>query len=60
MDVVNEHLLTYVSLRLQAARMESIVRWNDCCGFVIFRLDFHASNRDGKRAILRPPKKWFR
>jgi hypothetical protein len=57
MDVVNEHLLTYVSLRLQAARMESIVRWNDCCGFVVFRLVFHTNNRDGKSAILRPRKK---
>jgi len=60
MDVVNEQLLTYMSMRLKAARMGSIVRSNDCCGFVVFRLVFHTSNRDGKRAILRPRKKWFR
>jgi hypothetical protein len=60
MDVVNEQLMTYVSMRLKAPRMVSTVRSNDCCGFVVFRLAFHTNNRDGKSATLRPRKKWFR
>ncbi len=53
MDVVNDLFLTYMRMRPKAARMESTVSLNNCCGFVVF----HTSNRDGKSTILCSRKK---